>query len=72
MGRNTLAPSRRGVPTPRPVDPASGRDRLVAIFLALLFLARERSVELRQEVLGSSPILVVRTAESRKVVVEEP
>jgi len=53
-------------------NPLSGRDRLVAIFLALLFLARERSVELRQEVLGASPVLVVRTAESRKVVVEEP
>jgi segregation and condensation protein A len=46
-------------------NPLSGRDRLVAIFLALLFLARERAVELRQEVLGASPVLVVRTAEAR-------
>jgi segregation and condensation protein A len=53
-------------------NPLSGRDHLVAIFLALLFLARERSVELRQEVLGASPVLVVRTAEARKAVVEEP
>jgi len=46
-------------------NPLAGRDRLVALFLALLFLARERAVELRQEVLGASPVLVVRTAESR-------
>jgi len=46
-------------------NPLSGRDRLVALFLALLFLARESAVELRQEVLGASPVLVVRTAESR-------
>jgi segregation and condensation protein A len=51
-------------------NPLSGRDHLVAIFLALLFLARERSVELRQEVLGATPVLVVRTAESRTVVAE--
>lgn len=51
-------------------NPLSGRDRLVAIFLALLFLARERSVELRQEVLGASPVLVVRTAETRLAVPE--
>ena len=37
-------------------NPLSGRDRLVAIFLATLFLARERSIELRQEVLGESPV----------------
>ncbi|MGD0588324.1 MAG: hypothetical protein ABSA63_05970 [Thermoplasmata archaeon] len=51
-------------------NPLSGRDRLVAIFLALLFLARERSVELRQEVLGATPVLVVRTAEARTAVAE--
>jgi segregation and condensation protein A len=51
-------------------NPLTGRDHLVAIFLALLFLARERSVELRQDVLGQSPVLVVRTAETRKAVVE--
>ncbi len=45
--------------------PESGRDRLVALFLAVLFLARERSVELRQETLGASPVLVVRTADVR-------
>jgi segregation and condensation protein A len=52
-------------------NPLLGRDRLVAIFLAALFLARERSIDLRQEVLGESPVLVVRTAEVRKVVTEE-
>jgi len=52
-------------------NPLTGRDRLVAIFLAALFLARERSVDLRQEVLGESPVLLVRTAEARKVVPEE-
>src|SRR5271170_1615905 len=52
-------------------SPLAGRDRLVAIFLALLFLARERSVELHQEVLGESPVLVVRTAETRLVVAEK-
>ena len=52
-------------------NPLSGRDRLVAIFLALLFLAREGSLELRQEVLGASPLLVVRTADARKAVMEE-
>ena len=51
--------------------PLTGRDRLVAIFLALLFLSRERSVELNQEVLGESPVEVVRTREVRNRVVEE-
>jgi segregation and condensation protein A len=46
-------------------NPLSGRDRLVALFLAVLFLARERSIELRQESIGSSPVLVVRTADVR-------
>jgi segregation and condensation protein A len=52
-------------------NPLMGRDRLVAVFLALLFLARERSVELHQETLGSSPVLVVRTAEARATVAEK-
>lgn len=52
-------------------SPLTGRDRLVAIFLAALFLARERSIDLRQEVLGESPVLIVRTADARKVLVEE-
>ena len=52
-------------------NPLSGRDQLVAIFLAALFLARERSVDLRQEVLGESPVLMVRMTDSRKAVAEE-
>lgn len=51
-------------------NPLSGRDHLVAIFLALLFLAREKSVELRQEILGTTPVFVVRTSESRAAVAE--
>jgi segregation and condensation protein A len=53
-------------------DPLEGRDRLVAVFLAALFLARERSIELRQEVLGESPVLVVRIAETRQPLQEVP
>lgn len=52
-------------------SPLTGRDHLVAIFLAALFLARERSIDLRQEVLGESPVMVVRTADVRKVLAEE-
>ena len=52
-------------------NPISGRDRLVALFLAVLFLARERSIELRQETLLESPVLVERTAEHREPIVEE-
>jgi segregation and condensation protein A len=53
-------------------DPLEGRDRLVAVFLASLFLARERSVELAQEVLAASPLLVIRTAEVRRPLSEVP
>jgi len=53
-------------------NPLEGRDRLVAVFLALLFLARERSVELRQDVLGESPVLVIRTTDQRTPFSEEP
>jgi segregation and condensation protein A len=52
-------------------SPLTGRDRLVAIFLALLFLSRERSVELHQEVLGESAVEVVRTADVRARVAEK-
>lgn len=49
----------------------SGRDRLVALFLACLFLAREQVLELHQERLGESPVLLVRTADVRHPVAEE-
>ncbi len=48
-----------------------GRDRLVALFLAALFLARERSVELRQERLGEGPLLLARALEQRVPMKEE-
>ena len=51
-------------------NPLQGRDRLVAVFLSVLFLAREKAIELRQDVLMESPILVVRTAETRQTVPE--
>jgi segregation and condensation protein A len=64
------ATSRHPVGEPFPFlelwNPLSGRDRLVALFLATLFLAREKAVELRQETLGASPLLLVRTAEARR------
>ncbi|MCI4321832.1 MAG: hypothetical protein L3K05_05950, partial [Thermoplasmata archaeon] len=44
---------------------AEGRDRLVSLFLAVLFLARENVIELREERLGESPLLLVRVAEVR-------
>lgn len=52
-------------------NPLSGRDRLVAIFLACLFLARERSIELTQEQLGASPVLVRRSVEERRPIAPE-
>jgi segregation and condensation protein A len=51
-------------------NPLEGRDHLVAIFLALLFLAREKSIELRQEALMETPVLIVRTAAERAPVKE--
>ncbi|MGB6501520.1 MAG: hypothetical protein WBG19_09020 [Thermoplasmata archaeon] len=52
-------------------NPLSGRDRLVAIFLAALFLSREKAVELSQESLGVSPVLIRRTAEERRPIAPE-
>ncbi|MCI4336084.1 MAG: hypothetical protein L3K17_02665 [Thermoplasmata archaeon] len=48
-----------------------GRDRLVSLFLATLFLSRERSIDLAQEKLGESPLLVVRLLPERPPRVEE-
>lgn len=50
---------------------AQGRDRLVALFLACLFLARENVLDLRQEALGESALLLVRTKDERHPVTEE-
>ena len=51
--------------------PTQGRDRLVALFLACLFLAREKVIELRQERLGATPLLLVRIADARVPVAED-
>jgi segregation and condensation protein A len=51
-------------------NPLTGRDHLVAIFLAALFLARERSIELKQDALGESPLLLVRLTERRPTIEE--
>ena len=42
-----------------------GRDRLVALFLAALFLAKEGVLDLRQAALGTAPLELVRTAGAR-------
>ncbi|MCI4333138.1 MAG: hypothetical protein L3K01_05375 [Thermoplasmata archaeon] len=42
-----------------------GRDRLVSVFLAVLFLAREQVLDLQQEHIGESPLVLVRTADVR-------
>lgn len=44
---------------------AQGIDRFVATFLALLYLAREHAIELSQEILCETPILVTRMIETR-------
>jgi segregation and condensation protein A len=51
-------------------NPHTGRERLVALFLAVLFLARERSIELQQASIGAGPILLVRTATERHAIAE--
>lgn len=48
-----------------------GRDRLVALFLAALFLSRERSVEIHQEILGESPLELIRRLDARPARLEE-
>ena len=42
-----------------------GRDRLVSVFLASLFLSKEGVFDLRQQLLGESPLEVVRLADAR-------
>ncbi|MGA7923675.1 MAG: segregation/condensation protein A [Thermoplasmata archaeon] len=45
--------------------PEQGRDHLVALFLAALFLARERAIDFLQESIGESPLLLVRREDVR-------
>ncbi len=48
-----------------------GRDRLVALFLAALHLARTKALELRQTTIAESSLLLVRIAEERPVAAPE-
>ncbi len=50
--------------------PAQGRDRLVAVLLAALELAQVEAVELRQERIADSPLLLVRASEQRPALPE--
>jgi segregation and condensation protein A len=50
---------------------AQGRDRLVAMFLASLFLAREGVLDLQQERIGETPLLVVRLEDQRPSALKE-
>jgi segregation and condensation protein A len=50
---------------------SEGRDRLVALFLATLFLARENVLELHQERLTETPIELTRIADQRPERVKE-
>lgn len=45
--------------------PNQGRDRLVGLFLAALFLAKEGVLDLHQATLGESPVEAIRTAAER-------
>jgi segregation and condensation protein A len=45
--------------------PEQGRDRLVATFLAALHLSRVQALELRQEKIAVTPILIVRSVDER-------
>ncbi|MFZ0892403.1 MAG: hypothetical protein WB782_03975 [Thermoplasmata archaeon] len=51
-------------------NPLQGRDRLVSLFLAVLFLAREGAIELDQTKVGEGPVLIVRIREERVPVTE--
>ena len=65
----------RPVGTPFPLldlwNPLTGRDHLISIFLAALFLAREGSIELDQERLCISPVLATRLADTRRPLAPE-
>ena len=50
---------------------SSGRSRLVALFLASLYLAREQSIHFEQERLLETPILLIRKVDERHPVIEE-
>jgi segregation and condensation protein A len=52
--------------------PEQGRDRLVATFLAALHLSRVEALELRQEKIAETPLLIVRSVDERPVPAPEP
>jgi len=52
--------------------PEQGRDRLVAVFLASLHLSRVQAIELRQEKIAETPLMVVRSTEERPAPAPEP
>ena len=52
--------------------PEQGRDRLVGTFLAALHLARVQAIELRQEKIAETPLLIVRSSEERPAPAPEP
>ena len=52
--------------------PEQGRDRLVGTFLAALHLARVQAIELRQEKIAETPLLIVRSSEQRPAPAPEP
>jgi segregation and condensation protein A len=52
--------------------PELGRDRLVATFLAALHLSRVEAIELRQEKIAETPLLVVRSTNERPETPPEP
>jgi segregation and condensation protein A len=52
--------------------PEQGRDRLVGTFLAALHLSRVRAIELRQEKIAETPLMIVRSTEERPPLAPEP
>jgi segregation and condensation protein A len=52
--------------------PEQGRDRLVGTFLAVLHLSRVEALELRQEKIAETPLLILRSVEERPVSPPEP
>jgi len=52
--------------------PELGRDRLVGTFLAALHLARVQAIELRQDRIAESPLLILRASEERPAPTPEP
>jgi segregation and condensation protein A len=52
--------------------PEQGRDRLVGTFLAALHLSRVQAIELFQEKIAETPLMIVRSTEQRPAPAPEP